>query len=105
MTVNTKAIAAEFIGTFVFFSIIVIAIERQDKLRCPVPVAVSIGLLAGLLIAAPISGGHLNPAVSFMSMLDDRREVPNYALYIVAQLSAAVLVFFSVKHWLLLQDA
>lgn len=96
-----RAIIAEFMGSFVFFSIIVIAIHKYDSLKCSIPIAISFGYLAGLLIATPLSGGHLNPAVSIMSILYDPLNSSKYCLYILAQLLAAVLVVFFVRGWYL----
>ena len=96
-----RAVIAEFMGSFIFFSIIVIAIQKYDIIKCPVPIAVSFGLLAGLLIAVPMSGGHLNPAVSIMSILYDPSNTSKYCLYILAQLLAAILVVFFVRGWYL----
>lgn len=91
----TKSFVAELIGTFIFLSVIVIASESFGVAhRCLLPGAVAIGLLAALLIAAPISGGHLNPAISIMSILNDPNNSTRYSLYIVAQLLAVILVIF-----------
>lgn len=70
---------AELVGTFVFLSVIL----SQGQ---PIPIAVA--LLAVIYLAGGVSGGHFNPAVTFMMSLKD----PNFqylAPYIISQLAGA----------------
>lgn len=99
---TTKTFLAEFAGTFIFLSVIVVASESfGTQHRCLLPIAVAFGLLAALLISAPISGGHLNPAISVMAILNDPSNTLKYSLYIIAQLLAVILVLFFTKGLLL----
>ena len=47
----------EFIGTFVFLSVI---------LRVGQPIPIAVALLSAIYFGGSISGGHFNPAVSFI---------------------------------------
>ncbi|MFH9421816.1 MIP/aquaporin family protein [Streptomyces sp. NPDC017529] len=49
------------------------------------------GVLAGAYTAAPLSGGHLNPAVTLGSAVADGTEWSKVPLYMAAQLVGAVL--------------
>ena len=59
---------AEFIGTFVFISVIL----HTTNLGNLQPIAVGIGLIASLYFVASISGGHLNPAITITKWLGER---------------------------------
>ena len=56
------------------------------------------GVFTGVLIAAPISGAHLNPAVTLALVLADKFSVSQMPLYICAQLLGAMFGAFLV--WL-----
>ena len=58
----------------------------------------AVGVFTGVLIAAPISGAHLNPAVTLALVLADKFPVSEMPLYIVAQLLGAM--FGSGLAWL-----
>jgi glycerol uptake facilitator-like aquaporin len=75
-----RHVLAEFLGTF----LLVIAILFTGK-----PVFIAAGFLLAISMIGPLSGGHINPAVSFaMSFKGDLpwRELPQY---VVAQLLGA----------------
>lgn len=67
----------EFIGTFVFLSVI---------LRIGEPIPIAVGLLAAIYFGGSISGGHFNPAVSFMMYLKENLSMQDLPLYVLAQL-------------------
>ncbi|ARF09398.1 hypothetical protein Indivirus_1_21 [Indivirus ILV1] len=75
--------AAEFIGTAVFLTIILKS--GGDKY------VVALGLLAAILLMGSVSGGHFNPAVSFMTFMKDQMTSQDLAGYIIAQLLGAVV--------------
>lgn len=56
------------------------------------------GVFTGILIAAPVSGAHLNPAVTLALVLVDKFPVSQMPLYICAQLLGAMFGAFLV--WL-----
>ena len=77
-----KALLAECIGTMIFFSCILATGE---------PIPIVIGLLAVIYIFAKISGGHFNPALSFMMLLKGDISASTCIAYIIAQLLGASL--------------
>jgi len=97
-TMNPKALAAEFIGTFV----LVAATCGSALFSAPsaglLAVAFAIGLSVLIMAYAVghISGGHFNPAVTLGLVAGGRFEASNAVGYIVAQVLggvAAALVF------------
>jgi glycerol uptake facilitator protein len=58
----------------------------------------AVGVFTGVLIAAPISGAHLNPAVTLALVLANKFSVSQLPLYIAAQLSGAM--FGALLVWL-----
>jgi MIP family channel proteins len=88
----------EFLGSllFVIFGAGTVAVtggmlaERLDSARLLV-IALAHGLAYMLLVAAmlPISGGHLNPAVTFAAMVGRRMTFTKGMLYMIAQCAGA----------------
>ena len=100
-----RAVAAEFIATglFVFLGTGAVVVAQaslvQAGVTSPLPgsgfviaVALAHGLTIALLVAATakISGGHINPAVSFAAAMTGKMKVSTACLYIGAQLVAAI---------------
>jgi glycerol uptake facilitator-like aquaporin len=79
---NTIAVLVEFLGTFIFLSVIVATGN-----------AWMIGLTLAILayFAGSISGGHFNPAVTLMTLYNRGIASDNAAAYIVAQVAAGIL--------------
>lgn len=95
-----RAVAAEFIATglFVFLGTgSVVAASSFSGAEPGVSFIVSVALAHGLAIAllvaatAKISGGHINPAVTFAAALTGKMKVSTATLYIAGQLIAAIL--------------
>lgn len=68
------------------------------------------GVFTGVLIAAPVSGAHLNPAVTLALVLADKFEIAKLPLYVGAQMLGAMFGAFLVwvaykKHFDDTQDA
>jgi aquaporin Z len=82
-----KAVLAEFLGTFFFFSIILNAIANASL----GPIAVAVGLLAAVYFGGSISGGHFNPAVSVMMFAKGNITADVLILYILAQIIAGLV--------------
>ncbi len=88
---KVRALIAEFIGTFALIFVGLLAIAHLGDLKANGGL-VGIALAHGLAIAclasatAAISGGHLNPAVTFGMMLTRRIAIVPGLGYIVAQL-------------------
>ena len=70
------AYVVEFLGTFVFLSVII----ATGK-----PILIALALLLVILLGGSISGGHFNPAVSLMFWANDALSNGKLAGYIVAQ--------------------
>jgi aquaporin TIP len=106
-----RSVAAEFIATglFVFIgtgSVVAANAQLNEQLLAQgggstfsaqnvgfiIAVALAHGLAIALLVAATakISGGHLNPAVTFAAVSTGRMKVSTGALYIGAQMVAAI---------------
>ncbi len=87
MVMNIKALIAEFLGPFAlcFFGILSCVNAGQHGLVIP---ALCHGLVIAVLVSAfaAISGGHINPAVTFAMMATRKISMGNGLAYIVAQL-------------------
>ena len=70
------AYAVEFLGTFLFLSVIVATGQ---------PVLIALALLLVILLGGSISGGHFNPAVSVMFWAKGSLTGADLAGYVVAQ--------------------
>ena len=75
----------ELIGTFVFLSIILST--KGD------PIAVGVALAAAVFFGGSVSGGHFNPAVTFMTALSGNTGLVQALIYIVVQLVGAAAAF------------
>ena len=75
----------EFIGTFFFLSVILVT-------GSPIPIVVA--LLAVIYLGGNVSGGHYNPAVSFMFWLDGASSTTKTIAYIVSQYLGAAAAFY-----------
>jgi len=81
---------AEFLGTFFFLSVILAATAKNALAPALTPVMIVVGLLAAIVIAGPLSGAHLNPAVSTMMALNKSLPVADFLPFVGAQLLGAV---------------
>lgn len=89
---NTRALAAEFFGTFMLVtSIIFVALFSYGNAG-NVGVCLSVGFTVMALAYAlgPISGGHFNPAVTLGLVAGGRFDSSKIAGYIVAQCLGAI---------------
>ncbi|MCX6910037.1 MAG: aquaporin [Verrucomicrobia bacterium] len=94
---DLKACLAEMFGTFalVFVSIGAIFNANHQQMDL-VGIALAYGLATAAMVSATVavSGGHLNPAVSFGAFLGGRMGFSQALRYILAQLAGAVLAGF-----------
>ncbi|MCP5084606.1 MAG: aquaporin [Alphaproteobacteria bacterium] len=92
-----KIMFAEALGTFILVSVLCGTMVGAARLSGLGVGLTGIALAAGFTLAcvfylfAPISGAHVNPAVSAGAWLERRISTKQLALYIAAQLAGAVL--------------
>ena len=97
-----RPLAAEFTGTFTFVFVgagaIVVDAAKTGQLGL-VGVALAQALALAIVITATmnISGGHINPAVTFGLWLARKMDARSAGLYVVAQLLGAVLAALCVR--------
>ena len=60
------------------------------------------GVYVGVVVAGPISGAHLNPAVSAAMLVQGSLSMADFALFIPAQFAGAMLAAFAV--WFMYRD-
>ena len=77
-----KRYVMECIGTF-FLTIAISLIAN--------PIAIGLMLMAMIYVGGHISGGHFNPAISFVSFLQNRLKASDLGMYMVAQSVGAAL--------------
>ena len=80
----------EFLGTFLFLSVILQATAKNAVWPAVAPVLIVVGLLAGITLTASTSGAHLNPAVSTMMYLNKSLPGADFLPYVGAQVLGAV---------------
>jgi len=95
MVINGQKFSAEFFGTFflVFIGIGAIAANSFSGGAVGlVGIALAFGLTIALMVGATarISGGHINPAVTFGMLITGNIKPKDAGLYIAAQLLGAV---------------
>ena len=96
-----RQVAAEFIATLLFVflgagAVVVTLNVVGGPVTDPsfiIAIALAHGLAIALLVSATanISGGHINPAVTFGAALAGKMKVSTAVLYIAAQLAGAIL--------------
>lgn len=79
---NFLAVLVEFLGTFIFLSVIVATGN---------PWAIGATLAVLCFLGGAISGGHFNPAVTIMTLYNRGIANDNATAYIVAQVAAGIL--------------
>ena len=99
---NTKALVAEFIGTFTFVFVGVGAIASNamsGQMLGLTGIALAHGLAFAVMVSATaaVSGGHLNPAVTFGALVAKKISVPNGLAYIVAQCLGGIAAAYVIK--------
>ena len=83
---ESKIVLVEFLGSFIFFSII-LAVVSDPSINV---VAIPVGLLAAIYFGGKISGGHFNPAVSLMMYLKGKINAVLTLIYMMSQVIGAV---------------
>ena len=78
----------EFIGTFIFLSVIIITGN---------PLAIGLTLASLAWFGSKVSGANYNPAVNVMMFLNKKQNLEKLIGYSVVQIAAAAAAFFFYK--------
>jgi len=102
MRSTLRPVAAEFVATFLFIFVgcgaVVVDAARGGIIGIGgIAFAHALGLAIGVTIAMAISGGHLNPAVTFAVWAAGRMDLRRAALYVAAQIAAGVAAVLVIK--------
>lgn len=90
-----KRCVAEGVGTAIFIFIALATVNQEGLYalsglykasQLVIAIGFAIGLSAGVYISGPISGGHLNPAISFSMCLHKKLPWVDMSLYILSQM-------------------
>jgi len=96
---SLRAPAAEFIGTALFVLVGAGSVIANQGSAAGVAIALAngIGLALAVTIMLPISGGHINPAVSFALWLGKQIDAMTLGRYVLAQLLGAIVGALLIK--------
>jgi len=96
---SLRAPAAEFIGTALFVLVGAGSVIANQGSAGGVAIALAngIGLALAVTIMLPISGGHINPAVSFALWLGKQIDAMTLGRYVLAQLLGAIVGALLIK--------
>jgi len=78
----------EFVGTFIFLSVIIITGN---------PLAVGLTLAAVVWFGSKVSGGHFNPAVNLMMLMDKKINMTEFIGQTLAQILGALAAYLYSK--------
>jgi glycerol uptake facilitator-like aquaporin len=84
---------AEFLGTFVFISIIL----NTAEMGVTSPIGAGIGLMAAVFLVSKFSKAHLNPAVTLMSWFNKDTATEDAAVHVIAQLLGGIAAWWVAK--------
>jgi glycerol uptake facilitator-like aquaporin len=88
---------AEILGTFIFLSVIMISFNQKNASESESAfnwLKIGLTLAIAILLVGKISGGHLNPAVSYLFYINKDITLETLIIYIIAQIIGATLAFF-----------
>jgi glycerol uptake facilitator-like aquaporin len=86
---------AEVLGTFIFLSVIITSGHATERCSDALTwIKIGLALAISILLIGVVSGGHLNPAVSFMLYLNNDIKLETLGVYIVAQILGATFAYF-----------
>ena len=86
---HAAKLLTEFVGTFIFLSVIALS----GFAGALAPLAIGVALMVMVYMGGHISGGHYNPAVSFGVFLRRKIDLQTMVTYWLAQLVAGALAF------------
>lgn len=85
---------AEMIGTFIFLAVIITSGHATSRCADALTwIKIGLALAVSILLVGFVSGGHLNPAVSFMLYLNNDIQIEGLVVYIIAQLIGGALAY------------
>jgi len=85
-------LVVEFICTFIFLFVIFYIGKAFE---------IGVVLIATVLVAGPISGGHLNPAVTIANWWKGKMSGFDSTLYVIVQVLAGICAFwFATSKWI-----
>lgn len=85
-------VLTEFVGTFLFLFVISLAAVNGSPLA---PLAIGGALMVMVYMGGHRSGAHYNPAVSFGLLLQKKMPAKDFGPYVVAQVVAGILAFWT----------
>jgi glycerol uptake facilitator-like aquaporin len=86
---------AELFGTFIFLAVIITSGHATSRANDALTwIKIGLALSISILLVGFVSGGHLNPAVSFMLYLNKDIDLPKLGVYVLGQLVGAGLAYF-----------
>lgn len=86
---NLLQYLVEFLGTFIFLSVIIITGN---------PLAIGLTLAAMAWFGGKVSGGHFNPAVNVMMLLDKKINTVEFVGQTIAQILGGITAFMYYKN-------
>jgi aquaporin Z len=92
---STAKLLTEFVGTFIFLSVIALSGAAGPF----APLAIGGALMVMVYMGGHVSGAHYNPAVSFAMFLRRKIDAVGMVAYWAAQLIGAALAFV-IGYWL-----
>jgi aquaporin Z len=94
-----RAPAAEFVGTALFVLVGAGSVIASQGGAAGIAIALAHGIGLGVIITImlPISGGHINPAVSFALWLGKQIDAVTLGKYVLAQLLGAIVGALLIK--------
>jgi aquaporin Z len=84
----SRKLAVEFIGTFFLVFTVGMAVGRAGELA---PLAIGAVLMVMVFAGGHVSGAHYYPAVSTAVLVRGKMERPEYVMYFIVQLLAAIV--------------
>ena len=84
MNKNFFEYLVEFLGTFIFLSVIIVTGN---------PIAIGLTLTAMIYFGGSVSGGHFNPAVNLLMLVNKKINTTQFIGQTVAQLLGALAAY------------
>jgi aquaporin Z len=84
---------AEMIGTFIFLSVILIAVNGDKSQVSQAWLQIGTALSVCIILIGNVSGAHMNPAVSFMLFKNGDICFSTFLSYTLSQLAGGYLAY------------